>query len=345
MTVQKRPSFKVAFLLLVLVGIFTLAGLFPTLLVAIIISLLLAFVLRPFVKYLELHVGLHRMLSIACVFLIVGALTFLLAAKGVTALLSTMSNLYASFRDFPFDKKLDEAVREITAGMPMLDPQTVSQKIHAFIESGAQSVGSYATAAASSALSLFVIPFVTFFALSDGDKAAKRLLERVPNKYFEMTLNVISRIRQDLVGYLRGWLLDSAIVGVMNIVGYYIIGLNYPILMGVIGGVTNLIPYVGPFAGLIPAFVVAVTQTGDFRLILPIFVVNLVVQAIDNIIVQPLCFAKAVDMHPLTVVVVLVVGNQLMGILGLLIAIPLYVILKVTAIETYWGLKHYRITS
>ena len=340
-----RPSSKVAILLFVLAACFSLAALFPMLLAALITSLLLAFILRPSVKYLEVHLGFHRTISIASVFLLFGGVLSILAIEGLPSLFATISNLYRSFRDFPFDAKLDEAVRNITANVPLLDPQAVTQKIHGLIDSSMQSVGTNVAIVASSAFSLLVIPFVTYFALSDGDKAAKRLLERVPNKYFEMTLNVISRIQEDLVGYLRGWLLDSAIVGVMNIVGYYLIGINYPILLGVVAGVTNLIPYVGPFAGLVPAALVAITQTGDLRLILPVIIVNLVVQAIDNIIVQPLCFAKAVDMHPLTVIVVLVVGNQLMGVLGMLLAIPLYVILKVTAIESYWGLKHYRITS
>ena len=340
-----NPSSKVAFLLFVLALCFSIAAMFPTLLVALLASLLLAFILRPFVKYLEVHVGIRRSASIALVFVVAGSALTLLVAACLPSILSTVSNLYESFHDFPFDAKLDEAVRNVTANIPLLDQQTVTQRIRTIVNNSTQSLGANAAAIAGSAFSLLIIPFVTYFALSEGDRGTKRLLERVPNKYFEMTLNVISRIQQDLVGYLRGWLLDSAIVAVMNIIGYYMIGLNYPVLLGTIGGITNLVPYVGPFAGLVPAFLVAVTQTGDLGMILPILIVNLVVQAIDNIIIQPLCFARAVDMHPLTVVVVLIVSNQIMGVLGLLLAIPLYVILKVTAIESYWGLKHYRITS
>ena len=332
-----QPSSKVALLLVALSACFSIAALFPMLLTAIIASLLLAFILKPFVRHFEVHLGFHRNVSIAAIFVIAGGLLSLIAVKELPSLFATVSNLYISFRDFPFDAKLDEVVRDVTVNIPILDPQTVTRKIHAVMESSTQSLGANVAAIAGSAFSLLVIPFVTYFALSDGDRAAKRLLERVPNKYFEMTLNVISRIQEDLVGYLRGWLLDSAIVGVMNIVGYYLIGLNYPILMGVIGGVTNLIPYVGPFAGLVPAFLVGVAQTGDLRLILPVIMVNLVVQTIDNIIVQPLCFAKTVDMHPVTVIVVLVVGNQFMGVMGMLLAIPLYVILKVTAVESGTG--------
>jgi predicted PurR-regulated permease PerM len=135
------------------------------------------------------------------------------------------------------------------------------------------------------------------------------------------------------------------IVGIINIIGYYFIGVNYPILLGVVAGVSNLIPYVGPFVGVIPAILISMTQTGDLSMVTPILLFLLIVQSIDNIIVQPLCFSKTVDMHPLTVIVVLIVGNQLLGVLGMLLAIPIYTILKVTAVESYWGLKHYRITS
>jgi putative permease len=340
-----QPSTKVAALVLIIFACFAIASLFPTLLSALIMSVLLAFLLRPFVRYLEVHLGFQRTFSIALVFVVVGGGLTVLAVFGLPSLFSTISNLYASFRNFPFDAKLDEAVQDAARNIPILDPESISRGVHAFIDNNTQTFGANLAAIASSAFSLLVIPFVTYFTLSDGDKAAKRLLERVPNKYFEMTLNVISRIQEDLVGYLRGWLLDSGIVGLLNIVGYFIIGLDHPILLGFIGGVTNLVPYVGPFAGLVPAALVAITQTGDLSLVLPVILVNVAVQAVDNILVQPICFAHAVDMHPITVIVVLVAANQFMGILGLLLAIPLYVILKVTAIETYWGLKHYRITS
>jgi putative permease len=339
------PSMKVSLLVALIAACFIIASLFPTLLSALILAVLLAFVLRPFVRYLEVHLGFHRTVAIVWVFSMAGGVVVVLSMIGIPSLFRTISNLYASFRTFPFDAKLDEAVREVTKSIPLVDARVAVQKIHAFVDANTRTLGANLTAIAGSAFSMLVIPFVTYFALANGDRATKRLLERVPNKYFEMTLNVINRIQEDLVGYLRGWLLDSVIVGVLTIFGYYIIGLDHPVLMGFIGGVTNLIPYVGPFAGMVPAALVGITQTGDLSLAMPIILTNLVIQTIDNIIVQPLCFAKAVDMHPITVIVVLIVANHFMGILGLLLAIPLYVILKVTATETYWGLKHYRITS
>ena len=122
-------------------------------------------------------------------------------------------------------------------------------------------------------------------------------------------------------------------------------GIDYPILIGAVAGIANLVPYLGPVVGAVPAFLVSLTQFGDFRMLVPIAVLSIAIQAIDNMFVQPLCFAKTVDMHPLTVIVVLIVGNELMGVVGMLLAIPLATILKVSTVETYWGLRNYRITA
>jgi putative permease len=341
----KSPFAKVLLLLVMLSACFWIACLFPTLLIALITSLLLAFILRPLVRLLEVHANLNRTVSIACVFLFLAGFLYFNAANGIPVLIDHVGGLYAGFKSFPLDEKLDELVRDLVSGVPIVNPQTASSKVRLLVENSMRSIGQNAAAAAGSAFSFFIVPFVTYFALAEGDRATKRVLERVPNKYFEMTLNVVDKIQKDLVGYLRGWILDSIIVGVMNIVGFYVIGVKYAVLMGVLAGVANLIPYVGPFVGVLPVFLVSVTQTGDLRMIPSIALLTLIIQTVDNIVVQPLCFAKTVDMHPLTVIVVCIVGNQLMGILGMLLAIPVYTILKVTAVESYWGLKNYRITA
>jgi putative permease len=273
----------------------------------------------------------------------------MLIATGVVfvpMMVERLKTLYDSFKNFPFDQKLNEAAINLTANIPFTDPAAVTQKIHAFVQGGMEGVGSMLTSAAGFVVNLAIVPFITYFVLAEGDIAIKKLIERVPNKYFEMTLNVLNKIQKDLVGYLRGWILDSVIVGILNIIGFYIIGVDYAILLGVFAGISNLIPYVGPFFGVIPALLISLIQRGDFSQAFPILAVTLVlVQLLDNIIIQPLCFSKTVDMHPVTVIFVLIIGNSLMGIAGMLLAIPIATILKSSAIESYWGLKNYQITA
>ncbi len=342
---SNRPAIKVAVLLSIILLFFWIATFFPNLVVTLIASALLAFILKPLVTFLEARLRLRRGISIAVVFLAVGGLTVLAAVELVPLAIDRIREMYEGFKTFPFDAKLAEAARSASSSIPFVDPETATQKAHSIVDGGLEMLGDGISTVAGFAVNLAIVPFITYFILAGWDKYMKRLIERVPNKYFEMTLNVLNKIQTDLVGYLRGWILDSVIIGLLSVVGYYIIGVKYAALIGIVAGIANLIPYVGPIVGAIPAFLVSVTQYGDFRLLLPIVIQTFAVQMIDNIIVQPMCFAKTVDMHPLTVILVLVIGNELMGVAGMLLAIPIATILKASAVESYWGLKHYKITA
>ncbi len=342
---SNRPAIKVAALLSIIVISFWVASYFPSLVVMLIISGLASFILRPVVKLLEFRFGFRRSIAIAFVFLSTGGILLLVSLQLVPYVVERVREMYEGFKDFPLDAKLAEVTQDLSKHIPFVSPETLTQKIRGVLEGGLQMLGESLGGVAGFAVNLFIVPFVMYFILAESDTALKKLIERVPNKYFEMTLNVLNKISTDLVGYLRGWILDSVIVGILSIIAYFLVGVKYAILLGVLAGISNLIPYVGPFAGVVPALLVSVTQFGDFRQVAPILIQMLVVQTVDNTFVQPLCFAKTVDMHPLTVIIVLIVGNELMGVAGMLLAIPIATILKASAVETYWGLKNYQITA
>lgn len=342
---ENRPFLKASGLVALLIAVFWITSFFPDLVLALIASSLLAFILKPLVKFFESRVGMRRTISILTVFLSVGGVFTYGLLKAIPFLLQRSQTFYDQFKNFPFEGKLTESVRGIAATLPFINPNDISKQVHGFIEGGMHQIGTIAENALVSAITFAIVPFVTYFILAEEDVALKNLIARVPNKYFEMTLNVIYKIERDLVGYLRGWILDSIIIGLISMIGYWAIGVQYPILLGSVAGIANLIPYLGPVVGAVPALLISVTQYGDFRLLVPIIILTIAIQAIDNMLVQPFCFAKTVDMHPLTVVLVLIIGNQLMGVMGMILAIPIATIFKVAAAETYWGLKHYRITS
>ncbi|MGD0036807.1 MAG: AI-2E family transporter [Bacteroidota bacterium] len=343
---SNRPMIKVLFILGIIILGFWIISFFPDLVLTLIFSILTAFILRPLVTLLEFQFGIRRIFSVSIVFLLVGGTLIVISVLFIPLAIERLKTLYDGFKNFPFDQKLNEAAINLTANIPFMDPETVTQKVHAFVQSGLQELSGLLASTAGFLVNLAIIPFITFFILSEGDTAVKKLIERVPNKYFEMVLNVIDKIQKELVGYLRGWILDSVIVGILNIIGFYLIDVNYAIILGIFAGICNLIPYVGPFFGVVPALLISLSQCGDFRQAFPIIAVTLVlVQLLDNIIIQPLCFSQTVDMHPVTVIIVLIIGDSLMGIAGMLLAIPIATILKSSAVETYWGLKNYRITA
>jgi predicted PurR-regulated permease PerM len=124
-----------------------------------------------------------------------------------------------------------------------------------------------------------------------------------------------------------------------------IIGVPYAIVIGILTGVANLVPYLGPIAGTSLALIASLTKTGDFSMLGWIALLWLCIRLIDDLVLQPLCFGKSLDMHPVAVVLTLIIGHQLMGIAGMVISIPIATILRVSAKETYWGLKHYTISA
>jgi predicted PurR-regulated permease PerM len=194
-------------------------------------------------------------------------------------------------------------------------------------------------------MDLAIVPFITYFILAEGDDGIKTLVEKIPNKYFEMTLNLIDKVGKELLSYLRGLILECSIVGILSMIGFMVIGVPYAIIIGVITGIANIVPYVGPIAGGGIALLASLTVAGNFQLAVPIVILLVIVRLIDDLLLQPLCFGKSLDMHPVAVVLTLIIGHQLMGISGMVISIPIATILRVSANETYWGLKHYTITA
>ncbi|MCX6136890.1 MAG: AI-2E family transporter [Ignavibacteriales bacterium] len=122
-------------------------------------------------------------------------------------------------------------------------------------------------------------------------------------------------------------------------------GINYAIVLGIVGGIMNVIPFAGPFIGAIPVLIVTMIQFGDLSMLLPIVISTVVVQQLDQIFVQPTVFSKILDIHPLTMFLVILIGGQVLGVLGMILSIPIYTIISVTARETNWGLNNYRITQ
>lgn len=341
-----NTAFRKSILIFSLVSLFfILLSFFPSLVVLSILSALCSFVLHPLVRYLEFQIGMRRHLSILSVFVLCFLFIVVISISVLPTIVARLEALYVSFTSFQFGDVFASTVKTIAISLPFLNESTILERVHSFLSS-IQEEGVILFEKAFSFLPMLIlVPFVTYFILADGDRLLKHTIELVPNKYFEMTLNVLYKIRIDLIGYFKGWLLDSFIVGIISILGYWIIGIDFAILLGVIAGIANLIPYVGPIAGILPAALVSVTQHGDLRMLPDILLLTVIVQLIDNVIVQPYCFSKTVDMHPVTVIIVLLLGNSLMGVVGMLLAIPIATILKASFIQTYWGLKHYRITD
>lgn len=186
-----------------------------------------------------------------------------------------------------------------------------------------------------------IIPFATFFFLKDGARIRRDILSLVPNKYFETTLSLVDKIETRLGVYFRTVLLQSVLVALTSFVGLTFAGLNNSLSVGIAVGLANTIPYFGPLIGYILSIVVSIIEVGDFSLVLPCVLAILIVQILDNVVFQPLLFSRSADMHPVAILFIIMIGAEVAGILGMLIAIPLATIVKITINQIRWSINNY----
>ena len=187
-----------------------------------------------------------------------------------------------------------------------------------------------------------IVPCVAFFFLKEGRRLTRCLIAFVPNAYFELCLNLMYRANKQIGNYIRGQLLAVLVVSVLSISGLSIIGVYYALPLGLLAGMANVIPYLGPLIGIVCSSIVALATGGGLAMVAKVIVMFLVIQLIDNVLIQPTMVAKSVELHPLVVLFVVMVGSQFMGIIGMLIAVPLTGIAKVSGQTIYEGVRQYR---
>lgn len=190
---------------------------------------------------------------------------------------------------------------------------------------------------------LLLAPFFAFFMIKDGRNFSRMLLSLVPNNLFELTYNIYHQINDQMGQFVRARLLEAAIVGFVTWVGLFLIDFPFAEMLAVFAAITNLIPYVGPVVGTVPAVIIALVNGASPVELALLFSVYFVAQIIDAAFIIPMVVAKIVDLHPITVIVVIIIGAQLMGVVGMLISIPFASALKVTIGTIFRYLTDYRV--
>ncbi|HVH11567.1 MAG TPA: AI-2E family transporter, partial [Longimicrobium sp.] len=189
---------------------------------------------------------------------------------------------------------------------------------------------------------VFLTPILIFYLLRDWRSIERRLGELVPAPYRDRVVGFASEYDRLLARYLRGQLLAAGIVGVLTWLGFLIAGFPYALLLGVVAGVFNIIPYMGLVASLIPALFIAVFSANPLMALLKIAIVFAVVQALDGSVIGPRVVGEAVGLHPVWVLLALAVSGYFFGFVGLLIAVPLAVLVKLLLTS---ALARYRASS
>ncbi|MCH1624004.1 AI-2E family transporter [Ferdinandcohnia quinoae] len=178
---------------------------------------------------------------------------------------------------------------------------------------------------------LVLVPFILFYMLKDGDQFAPSVAVLFPKSKKKHVLNILSEMDKTISTYIQGQMLVSIIVGILLFIGYLIIGLKYSLVLAMFGMFTNVIPFLGPYIAVIPAVLVALFQ--EPKMVLYVAIIMLIAQQIEGNVVSPNVMGKSLNIHPLTIIVLILTAGNLMGIIGIIFVIPAYSIGKVLVVN------------
>jgi predicted PurR-regulated permease PerM len=177
---------------------------------------------------------------------------------------------------------------------------------------------------------IFIIgPIIAFYLLIDLPHVRESMESLVPTSAKPEVLHIARRLNVAIGGYFRGQLAVAFIVGCMSSTGLAVIGLKSWLIVGMIAGLFNMVPLIGPYVGAVPGIAIALTTDGGFDQAIGVAIVMIIAQQIDNHFISPLVMKRTTSLHPAAVMLALLVGGTLGGFFGLLLAVPVTASLKV----------------
>lgn len=330
-----------AFKIFVFVSALILASfyLLSSILLPVIISFTLYALIEPFTNYMVRKEINH---SLSIIFILILMLTFSIIAISfalpqllgqITILQNKLPFIFSQFEHFltVYSQKLGDFIGVNFNGSDIL----VS------ILSQSSSLGNTLLITISEqvlaiTLSLILVPLLTYFILKDYKSLRNNLMNWLPNPSFELGWMIYYRVTCQLQAYIRGVMIQSLIMAVVASLGFYLIGLDIPVLIGSLTGLLNLIPYIGPLISMLLAVLIASAMTPfDPTLVYMSIAVIIAAQVIDNFIVIPSVIANAVDLHPVLVIVGVLIFGNLFGTIGVILAIPALATAKIIYTNLY----------
>lgn len=299
------------------------------------IGFVIAWLFNPFVKKLELK-GISRVwgsIIIYAIFLIVLLifLRFLVPTIyiQINELFSNIPNIFNDTKDginkfFENFSNMDGF--DITAVKNNI-MTTLEVKITDFTTTFPATLLNAMVKFFSSMATIVMGLFVGLYMLFDFDSISKFFLNLIPKKnQFEAQV-LLTNIGGEVRKSVNGTLLVATMVFVCDSIGFAIVGLQAPLLFGLFCGITDLIPYVGPYIGGAVAVIIGFSQSTFIGIM--ILIICVIVQCVENFILQPIVMSKTMKLHPVTIIIGLLIFNHFFGIIGMILATPCIALMKV----------------
>ena len=180
---------------------------------------------------------------------------------------------------------------------------------------------------------LLIVPFILFYMLLDGHKLPDTLVEYLPARHRKEARSVLRDMDHALSSYIQGQALVSLFIGILALIGYLVIGLDYALILALVATITNVVPLVGPIIGTAPAIIVGLISSPGMAL--RALIIMIVIQQLESMFISPRIMGKKLSSHPVTIILVILAAGKLAGFLGILLAIPAFAVLRVIISHVY----------
>lgn len=308
----------------------------------VLVAFIFFYVLKPInnllVKYARLGRGFASIVSI-----LVGIVVVILVFVGaIPAIVEQTQHLITSFPGYVNTVKGYLAANSdntiVKTAMDYINTNLNMTQISAkAVDMLSGMVSGAASTISSMATVIMTAPFVLYYLLKDSAKFHSFVVSKLPTKYKPQIVETLDEIDDKVGAYISGQMLVSLCIGVLLFIGYNIIGLPYAISLATLAAILSIVPYLGPVIAITPAMLVA---AGDgWLMVVKMIVVWMVVQFLEGNFISPNVMGRSMNQHPLTVIFVVIIGANMMGIVGAIIGIPLYAVLKILTVKLYALIK------
>lgn len=309
---------------------------FNTIVAPIIVSLILFYLINPVINLMERY-NIPRLLGIIIVFLVIAGGATLIVNLLIPVIGDQITRLVNNFPKYveKFNGLIDKVTHfsflssfygQIQDGLDSFSNK-VPTLVSNYFDGFSTKIMSFAETIVNVGVVIVTTPFVLFFMLKDGHKFKDFSTKVMPPKFRKDYHDLIEKMSVQVGSYIQGQIIVSFCIGILLFIGYSIIGLDYGLVLASIAAVTSVVPYLGPTIAISPAIVIALI-TSPFML-LKLIIVWTLVQFIEGHFISPNIMGKTLKIHPLTIIFILLSAGNLLGIVGVILGIPGYAILKV----------------
>ncbi|MCR8866391.1 AI-2E family transporter [Priestia megaterium] len=313
-----------------------------TIALPIILAGICFYLFNPLVDFLE-RKGVKRIISILVLYIvIIGALAIIISSV-IPPLKNQVDRLIDNIPELTHDvqhavtnlsnnRYVEQGLQSANTDLDKLS-KDASKHLSKYVSGFSSGIVNFVGTITEIILSVAVLPFILFYLLKDGKNFPNYIVKLLPNRSRSEAKFILADMNHALSAYIRGQIFVAICIGVLLFIGYLIIGLDYALLLAIIAMVTNVVPYLGPIIAIIPAIIIAFI-TSPFMLV-KLAIVWAVVQLLEGKVISPQIMGRSLDIHPITVIFVILTAGNLFGIIGIILAVPGYAVLKVIITHIY----------